>query len=87
MVQRPPGALRVLRRAADDVHDRHVLGVAARDRVGGREFADAECRYHSRHSAQPTVAVGGIAGVELVGVADPAHGCGWATMWSRNSRL
>ena len=33
--------------AADDVHDRHVLGVTARDRVGCREFADAECGYHS----------------------------------------
>ena len=71
MVQRPTRALRVLRWAADDVHNRHVLGVAACDRVGGREFADPKCGYHSRHSAQAAVSVGGIPGVELIGVADP----------------
>ena len=73
MMQRPARALRVLRRAADDVHDRHVLGVAARDRVGRRKLTDTECGYHSRHSAQSTVAVGGVSGVELIGVADPAQ--------------
>ena len=70
----PAGALRVFRGAADDVHDGHVLGVAARDRVSRREFTDSECRYHSRHSAQPSVPVGGVAGVELVGAAHPANG-------------
>ena len=34
VVQRPAGALGVLRGAADDMHHRHVLGVAPRDRVG-----------------------------------------------------
>ena len=47
MVQRPPGALGVFGGAADDVHDGHVLGVAASDRVGRRQLTDAECRYHS----------------------------------------
>ena len=46
VVQRPAGALGVFGGAADDVHDRHVLGVAAGDRVASREFSDAECRYH-----------------------------------------
>ena len=74
MVQRPPGALRILGGAADDVDDGHMLGVAARDRIGRREFTHAECRYHSGHSAQPSVPVGGVAGVELVGVAHPPDG-------------
>ena len=47
MVQSPACALRVLRRAADNVHNRHVLGVAACDRVGRGKLADAECGYHS----------------------------------------
>jgi hypothetical protein len=46
-VQRPAGALGVFGGAADDVHDRHVLGVATGDRVACRELAHAECRYHS----------------------------------------
>ena len=71
MMQSPTGALRVFRRPADDVHHRHMLGVTARDRVGRGKLADSECGYHSRHSTQPAVSVGGIAGIELVGVADP----------------
>src|ERR1700733_10875451 len=73
MVQSPPRALSVFRRAADDVHHRHVFGVAARDGIGCRKLADPECGYYSRHSTQPTVSVGGVSGVELIGVADPAQ--------------
>jgi hypothetical protein len=47
MVQRPPGALGVFGGAADYMQHRHVLGVAAGDRVGRREFTYPECRYHS----------------------------------------
>jgi hypothetical protein len=72
MVQGPAGALGILRRAADDVHDGYLLGIAARHRVGCGKLADAESRYQCRHSAKPPIPVGGVAGVELVGVADPA---------------
>src|SRR5581483_2000388 len=71
MMQRPAAALRVFGRPADDVHHRYMLGIAARDGVGRRKLADTECRYHSGHSAQSPVTVGGVAGVELVRVAHP----------------
>src|SRR5438270_1804347 len=74
MVHRSPGALRVFGRAADDVHDRHVLGVTARDRIGRRKFTYAECRYDGGHSAQSPVPVGRVTGVELVGAAYPPDG-------------
>src|ERR1700758_5758126 len=74
MMQGPPGALGVFGGAADDMHHGHVLGVAARDRIGRREFTYPECRYQSRHSAQPPVSIGGVAGVQLVGAAPPSDG-------------
>ena len=37
--------------AADDMYHGYLLGVATRDRIGRRELADSECRYHGRHSA------------------------------------
>jgi len=61
------------RRCADDVHHRHVLGVAAGDRVDGAELADAEGRAQRGHAAHPPVAVGGVPGVQLVRAAGPAH--------------
>src|SRR5919205_262132 len=73
MVQRPARALGILGRTADDVHNGYLLGITARDRVGGGELSDTESRYQSRHSAQSPVPVGGVAGVQLVGVADPAN--------------
>jgi hypothetical protein len=38
---------------ADDVQHRHVLGVAAGDRVDGAELADAEGRAERGDPAQP----------------------------------
>ena len=73
LMDHPPGTLRVFRRRADDMHYRHVLGIAAGYRVRGRQFANPECRDQSRHSAQPPVAVGGVSGVQLVGVTYPAN--------------
>jgi len=56
------------------MHDGHVLGIPAGNGVGCREFPYSECCYQSGHSAQPSVAVGGIAGVQLVGATDPTNG-------------
>lgn len=46
MMQCPASALGVFGRAANNVHHWHMLGVTARDRIGHRELADPECRYH-----------------------------------------
>ncbi len=61
------------RRCADDMHHRHVLGVAAGDRVDGAELADAEGRAQGSHAAHPPVPVRGIPGVQLVRAPGPPH--------------
>ena len=45
VVQRPAGGLSVFGGTADYVHHGYVLGIATRDRIGGREFTHPECRY------------------------------------------
>ena len=72
MVDDPPGRLGVLRGGADHVDHGDVLGIAAGDGVRRRQLADAERREERRHAAQAPVAIGRVAGVQLVGVADPA---------------
>ena len=49
-----------------------VFGVAAGDGHGGGQLPDAESGQQSGDSAQPAVAVGGIARVEFIGATDPA---------------
>ncbi len=74
VVQRGAALHRLLRRHPDDVHDRHVLGVAAGDPVQRGQLADA-VGGHDRGDPAPDAGepVGGVGGVELVRRPDPAH--------------
>ena len=65
----------ILRRTAghaDDVHDGGALGVGARDGVDGGQLTDAKGGDEGAEALGAGVAVGRVAGVELVGVAHPA---------------
>ena len=60
------------RRLADDVDHADLLGHGTRDAVEGRELAHAVRSNKTAGSMHcPSVAIGGVGGVELVGVADP----------------
>lgn len=73
VVDNETGALGVLRRCTDDVHDGNMLGITAGDGVGRRQLADAERRDQGRHPPQPAISVRGVTGVEFIRATDPPH--------------
>ena len=71
VVQQPSGRLRILRRGADNVHHRNVLRKRPSDRVDSRELAHPECGDQGTDAIHACVAIGHVARVQLIGVADP----------------
>ena len=72
-MQTRPGQLRTPRRRPHDVHDGGMFRIGTPDGIDGAEFADAEGGDEGAHALDAAVAVGGVAGVELVAVPDPGQ--------------
>jgi hypothetical protein len=68
-----PGALCGRGRRANDMDDRHVLGVRARDPVDRAELPHAVRGQQRSGTVDAGVAVRRVRGVELVGIADPGQ--------------
>lgn len=74
VVEDPVGAVVVGVRPTDDADDGEVLAVGSGDGVDDAETADSEGDDAGAHATRAGVAVGGVAGVELVAAPDEVEG-------------
>lgn len=70
MVENPVSSIVVGVGTADDAYQREVFTVRAGDGVEDAKSSDSESDDAGSNTASPSIAVGGVSGVELVAAAD-----------------